>query len=102
MRDFRREIDEALLSDRHIPKQEALSWIERANDIRTLSKLYRLTRERYYQIQPDLGKEATCALIQRCLLQCIEENVVDDDEIEDRWEAAQALHLWFLPIDSKR
>jgi hypothetical protein len=98
MSDFRRKIDEALLSDRQIPKQEVVSWIERTNDIGTLSKLYRLTRERYYQIQPELGKEATCGLIQRYLLQCIRENVVDDDEIEDRWEAAQALHVWFCQL----
>jgi len=69
-------------------------------DIRTLAKLYRLTRKRYYQIQPGLGGEVTCGLIQRYLLQCIEEDSAEDltddeDEIQGRWEAAESLHIWF-------
>jgi hypothetical protein len=31
-------------------------------------------------------------------LQCIQENVADDDEIEDRWKAAQSLHVWFCQL----
>jgi hypothetical protein len=98
MGDFRQRIDAALVSDQQIPRQEVLSWIERSKDLRTLSKLHRLTRERYYQIQPDLGKEATCGLIQRYLLQCIRENVIDDIAVEGRWEAAQSLHVWFCHL----
>jgi hypothetical protein len=95
---FHRKIDEALLSDGQIPRKEVLSWIEQSEDLHTLSKLYRLTRERYYQIQPDLGKEATCGLIQRYLLQCIRENVIGDDQIEDRWKATSSLHVWFCHL----
>ena len=98
MDDFRQKIDEALASDRRIPRQEVLSWIDRSKDLQTLSKLYRLTRERYYQIQPDLGKEATCGLVQRYLFQCIRENVIDDNEVEGRWNAAQSLHIWFCHL----
>jgi hypothetical protein len=98
MADFQQRIDEALVCDQQIHRQEVLSWIDRAKDLRTLSKLYRLTQERYYQVQPDLGKEATCKVIQRYLLQCIRENVTDDDEIEGRWEAAQSLHIWFCHL----
>jgi hypothetical protein len=31
-------------------------------------------------------------------LQCICENVTDDDEIEGRWKAAQSLHIWFCHL----
>jgi len=98
MSDFRQKIDDALVSEQGIPRQDVLSWIDRAHDLRTLSKLYRLTRERYYQIQPELGKEATCGLIQRYLLECIRENVNDDERIENRWAAAQSLHIWFCHL----
>jgi len=102
MSNSNREIDEALISSQTIPKQKVVSWIETARDLRTLSKLYRLTRDRYYQIKPDLGAEITCSLIQRYLLRCIEEDVTDEDEgladvdkIENRWEAAASMHIWF-------
>jgi len=70
-------------------------WIEATSDLSTLAKLYRLTEEGYYRIQPDLGRDASCALIQRYLLQCIREGVSDDGEIQGRYEAAQSLHVWF-------
>jgi hypothetical protein len=101
MGNFRPKIDEALVSDQRIPRLEVLLWIDRSKDIQTLSKLYRLTRERYYQIQPDLGKDATCGLVQRYLLQCIRENVIDDNEVEGRWGAAQSLHIWFCHLVQK-
>jgi len=94
-----RVIDEALLSETTIPK-EKLVWVESAKSIRTLSKLFRLTRDRYYEITADLGGDLTCRWILRYLLRCIEENVADDDEdladkdkIEGRWEAAESLAL---------
>jgi hypothetical protein len=73
-------------------------WIETVEDISTLSKLYRLTYDAYSRIQPELGKEFTCTLTQRYLLKCIEENVVDSEEIDDRWESAQTLHAWFCQL----
>jgi hypothetical protein len=39
--------------------------------------------------------DPTCALIQHYLLECIRQNEDGDDQIEDRWEAAATLHLWF-------
>lgn len=102
MSDVHREIDEALVSEDTIPREKVVSWIASSNDIRTLSKLYRLTRDRYYQIKPDLGGEMACGLIGRYLLQCIQENITDEDEstadidkIKGRWEAAESLHIWF-------
>ena len=99
------EIERALANDGPIPREHVLSWIESAADLSTLSKLYRLTGEGYYRIQPELGAEVTCALIQRYLLQCMRENVQthdeeenEEDHIESRFEAAQLLHAWFLQI----
>jgi hypothetical protein len=96
------EIDKALASDQTIPREKVVSWISASSDLRTLSKLYRLTRDRYYQIQPELGGPLTCALIQRYLLQCVQqdvkdekENLADSDKIRGRWEAAESLHIWF-------
>lgn len=89
------EIDAALQGNEPLPREKVVLWIEAAANLRTLDKLYRLTDEGYYRIQPELGMEATCALIQRYLLECIRENVLDDDEILSRFEAAMTLHSWF-------
>jgi hypothetical protein len=94
MANYGREIDAALQSTEPIPRDRVLLWIEGATDLRTLSKLYRLTDEGYYRIQPDLGGGVACALIQRYLLECIRENVTDDDEIMSRFDAAMTLHGW--------
>jgi hypothetical protein len=98
MSNSNREIDAGLVSEDIIPKEKVVRWIESAEDIRALSKLYRLTRDRYYQIEPALGHKITCGLIQCYLLRCIEEDVSDDnqdladnDKIEARWKA----HIWF-------
>ena len=69
------EIDGALSGQGPIPKDKVLLWIESAKDLPTLAKLYRLTDESYYRIDPELGKIATCSLIQRYLLECIRQNV---------------------------
>jgi hypothetical protein len=91
------DIDAALSSSGPIPREKVLSWIDAAadSDLPTLSKLYRLTGESYYRIQPELGREPTCALIQRYLLGCIRDGVTDSEEIEERYEAAGSLHVWF-------
>jgi hypothetical protein len=98
MVDVKSDISAALLGKDPIPRERVLLWIEAAADLRTLSKLYRLTAEGYFRIQPDLGKEVTCSLIQRYLLECIRQGVVDDDEIQERFEAARSLHLWFCHL----
>jgi hypothetical protein len=98
VKDFDADIDAALASEAQIPRQLVVSWIENASNLRTLSKLYRLTDVGYYRIQPELGGEVTCALIQRYLLQCIRENVEDDGEIESRFEAAMSFQGWFLRL----
>lgn len=94
---FDSDINAALSSEGPIPKEKILAWIDAAadSDLATLSKLYRLTGEGYYRIQPELGKEPTCALIQRYLLGCIREGVTENEEIEERYEAAESLHAWF-------
>jgi hypothetical protein len=49
-----------------------------------------------------LGKETTCSLIQRYLLQCIREDVTNDPDVESRYEAAQTLVVWFSHLAKKR
>jgi len=89
--------DLALSSDGAIPSEQVQSWIDTAadSDLSTLSKLYRLTGEGYYRIQPELGRGTTCALIQRYLLGCIRHGVTGNNEIQGRYEAAATLHVWF-------
>jgi len=102
MADFAREIDAAILNEDVIQREKVVLWIEAASDLSTLAKLYRLTGESYNRIQPDLGMEMTCGLIQRYLLECIRQDVPQDvpgdEEIEGRWEAAQTLHMWFCNL----
>ncbi len=91
------DINAALSSDGPIPCEKVLSWIDAAadSDLPTLSKLYRLTGEGYYRIQPELGRGPTCTLIQRYLLGCIRYGVTDNEEIQERYEAAASLQVWF-------
>ena len=98
MADLASEINAALASDDIIPRDKVLLWIDAAADLPTLAKLYRLTDEAYYRIQPDLGKEVTCAVIQRYLLECVRQDVTGDEKIESRFDAAQSLHLWFCHL----
>lgn len=94
------EINAALSSEGPIPREKVLSWVAASadSDLSTLSKLYRLTNEGYYRIQPDLGMEPTCALIQRYLLGCIREGLTDNQEIQERYDAAESLHVWFRQL----
>jgi hypothetical protein len=91
------EIDAAISSDGPIRREQVVSWIDAVadSDLRTLSKLYRLTGEGYYRIQPELGIGSTCGLIQRYLLGCVRDGVTDNDEVQERYEAAESLHVWF-------
>jgi hypothetical protein len=92
------EIDLAMSKVDPVARQDVIRWITGATDIGTLAKLYRLTGERYYSIEPELGRDATCSVIQRYLLECIRLNVSGRDDIQDRWEAAQTLHAWFCHL----
>src|SRR3984957_10393390 len=91
------DIDAALVSDGPVRREQVISWIENVDDsdLHTLSKLYRLTDEGYNRIQPELGMEPTCALIQRYLIGCMRDGVTDIDEIQERYEAAESLQVWF-------
>lgn len=98
MNEFSSEIDEALVAESTIPREKVVQWIDSTSDLPTLEKLYRLTGQGYDRIQPELGSDITCRLIQDFLLQCIREDVHDDDEIPTRWEAAYTLHTWFFHL----
>src|SRR5262245_21056053 len=89
------EIAAALNSDTDINRKKVVAWISAAGtDLGTLSMLYRLTGEGYYRIKPELGGEVTCSLIQKYLLECIRQDVKNNEEVEDRWQAAGTLHIW--------
>lgn len=88
------EIDAALQAKDPIPRQRVIAWIDNASELTTLSKLYQLTDTGYYRIAPELGMDATCGLIQRYLLECMRQNVEDNDAIQSRFEAGGSLHLW--------
>lgn len=92
------QVERALAGTGPIPRETVVQWIEWTHDLRTLATLYRLTDEGYYRIQPELGQETTCGLVCRYLLECIRENVVADETITERWEAAQILHGWFCKL----
>jgi hypothetical protein len=91
------QLDTALSGDGPISREQVLRWIAATtdSDLQTLSKLYRLTGEGYRRIQPELGREPTCALIQRYLLGCIRDGATGNSEIQERYEAAGTLHFWF-------
>lgn len=96
--DFNSEIDAALATDDPIPRERFLEWIHAAGNLLVLAKLYRVTETDYYRIQTDLGREETCALILRYLLECLRQNVQDNGEIQNRFETANSLHHWFCHI----
>ena len=50
MTDFGRDIDAAPSGDEPIPRDKVVLWIDRAADLATLAKLYRLTGDGYYRI----------------------------------------------------
>lgn len=99
MTDFRNEIHTAFLNNEPISRDKFLAWVAAAADLPTLAKLYHLKGQHYYRIQPELGDDASCALIQRYFLECIRQDVKDHEEILDRWEAARALQAWICQLN---
>lgn len=71
MHDYGPEIDRALSGGDKIQRDKVLQWIEATRDLPTLAKLYRLTGEGYYRIQPELGKEAECLAVRNYLVECV-------------------------------
>jgi hypothetical protein len=99
--DYGPEIDAALSNQDPISKDKVLLWIEPATDLPTLGKLYRITGDGYYRIQPELGKAAECRAVRNYLLECIRQDVPDNEEIEGRWDAAATLHFWLRHLLEK-
>ena len=91
---IRRAVEQALTSDAVIPRDQVLAWANEAHDTQTLALLYRLTGEAYERIVPNLGKEQTCRLIRRYLLECIRLDPQDGLAF-DRYGAARTLEAWF-------
>jgi len=70
-------VQAALGSEGPIARELVVEWCEGADDIKALALLYRLTGEAYERIQPPLGQQETCRLIQRYLLECLRLNPED-------------------------
>ena len=49
----------ALASDRVIAREQVVEWIQGAEDIATLARLYKLTDIAYDRIVPELGSAVT-------------------------------------------
>jgi hypothetical protein len=96
--DYGPDIDAALSSQKVIPREKAARWIEATTDLPTLAKLYKITGEGYYRIEPELGKELECKVIQNYLMECLRQDVKDNEEIESRWEAGGTLHGWLRQL----
>jgi hypothetical protein len=96
--DYGPEIDAALSSQDLIPKDTVLLWIDSVTDLQDLAKIYRITGEGYYRIQPELGKEAECRAVRNYLLECVRQDVSGSEEFQSRWEAARTLHLWLRQL----
>ncbi len=97
MTNLKLDLNRALSTTEPIPRDLVLSWIDAALDLKTLAMLYRLTDEGYSRIKPELGRDTECAVVQRYLLECIKQDV-EDEETMSRWEAAQTLHAWFCQL----
>jgi len=92
--DLGNAIAAALQSPESIPKERVVAWCREAQDVETLALLYRLTGEAYERIEPPLGKDETCSLIRRYLLECIRLDPQDGVALT-RYEAAWTLQAWF-------
>jgi hypothetical protein len=88
------EIDAAVSSDSALSRSDVEKWIKATTDLPTLAKLYRITGEGYYRIKPELGRELECKAVQSYLLECMRQDVKDNDDIESRYGAAATLHGW--------
>jgi len=99
MTDLANEIDGALLDEKTIQRDRVVVWIRTAgDDLHLLAKLYQLTGAGYDRIQPELGADDTCTLIQHYLLECVRQDIPDDEAIESRWDAARTLHAWLCHL----
>jgi hypothetical protein len=80
--------------DAPIARERVVEWCRAADDVESLELLYRLTGTGYERIQPPLGQQETCRLIQRYLLECLRVDP-DDGLAFNRYEAAWTLLSWF-------
>jgi|HubBroStandDraft_6_1064221.scaffolds.fasta_scaffold485940_1 hypothetical protein len=96
--DYSAEIDTAASSDLTLSRSDVERWVEATTDLPALAKLYRITGEGYYRIKPELGKELECKAVRNYLLECMRQDVKDDDAVESRYEAAAILHGWLRQL----
>jgi len=87
-------VQAALDSEAPIARELVVAWCQGADDVKSLALLYRLTGEAYERIQPPLGQQETCRLIQRYLLECVRLNP-EGGVAFSRYQAAWTLLSWF-------
>jgi hypothetical protein len=87
-------VQAALDCETPIARELVVEWCRGADDVKALALLYRLTDEAYERIQPPLGQQESCRLIQRYLLECLRLNP-EDGVAFSRYQAAWTLVSWF-------
>ena len=87
-------VQAALDSSGPVPRDLVVDWCHRADDPTSLALLYRLTGEGHERIQPPLGQDESCRLIQKYLLACLRLNPTDASAF-NRYQAAWTLVSWF-------
>jgi hypothetical protein len=86
-------IQAAIESNELIERERVRVWIRDAIDLKTVALLYRLSREAWNRIEPNLEGDETCRLICRYFLLCIRENPQDGTGLQ-RYDAAGDLESW--------
>jgi hypothetical protein len=93
------ELSAALTSEGRLPRAAVRDWVRRADDLRDLALLYRLTDVAWHRIEPALESAETCTLIRTYLLRCIQEDP-QDPSLLTQYEAAGLLEAWFDHLSS--
>jgi hypothetical protein len=86
-------IQAAIESNELIERERVRVWIHDAIDLKSVALLYRLSREAWNRIEPNLERDETCRLICRYFLLCVRENPQDGTGPQ-RYEAAGDLESW--------
>src|SRR5262245_5372236 len=90
----KQSIEEALASDRPIPRSVVRGWIQASSAIDVDARLYELIQKAWTRIEPPLESDDMCTLVERYLLACIREDR-RDEEVLTRYDAAHELVPWF-------
>jgi hypothetical protein len=97
--DITASIQGALNSTESIQREQVRDWICAASHLEDVALLYRLSREAWDRIVPNLDGDETCRLICRYFLLCIAEDPPEGIG-QGRYEAAGDLESWVDHLSS--